>query len=108
MAEGQAYITEIMIMAPVSQFNLACYLIKAHHKTIYEDKIVCIKDKIERSDPFLLGLENSPSAGFIAQFSSLIAKFLLYNLSDKSRTILDYNFDMKSIRISICMASTIR
>ena len=86
MAEGQAYITEIMIMAPVSQFNLACYLIKAHHKTIYEGKVMCIKDELNREDTFLLGHGNNPSVGFIAQFSSYTVK-LVRSKSYRSRLL---------------------
>ena len=56
----------IIIIAALSQFHLTCSLIKAHHKTIYEEKIVCIKDKIDREGPFPLDASNPLLAGFIS------------------------------------------
>ena len=45
--------------------TLVATRIRAPLKTIYEDKIVCIRDEIKKADPFRLGTENSPSACFI-------------------------------------------
>ena len=74
------------MIATVLQFHHSCRLKKAHHKTIYEGKVMCIKDELNREDTFLLGHGNNPSVGFIAQFSSYIVK-LVRSKSYRSRLL---------------------